>query len=214
MGKNKQLSVVIVGICIAISLLFVGYFIFKGLKSFSDKERVVSVRGLSEKIVDADYANLRIKYTEGDNNMQALLKKIEDNNNKIIGALCINVDITKYIDMREELDRKSDEEINLSVPIIKDKMNTEYNDNYTANSFRYYCEVTIVILSSKVENVRKIELSQFDLYKQGITLSQSRYEYDSDSKYSFTKLNDIKPKMIEENERLQESSFLRIPTQS
>ncbi|MDD4703212.1 MAG: SIMPL domain-containing protein [Bacteroidales bacterium] len=185
MGKNKQLSVVIVGICIAISLLFVGYFIFKGLKSFSDKERVVSVRGLSEKIVDADYANLRIKYTEGDNNMQALLKKIEDNNNKII----------KFI----KENGLSDEEINLSVPIIKDKMNTEYNDNYTANSFRYYCEVTIVILSSKVENVRKIELSQFDLYKQGITLSQSRYEYDSDSKYSFTKLNDIKPKMIEES---------------
>lgn len=185
MEKKKELTIIIIGACLSISLLFVGFFIYKGLKSFSDKERVVSVRGLSEKIVDADYANLKIKYTEGDNNMQALLKKIEDNNNKIVSFIKAN--------------GLSDDEINLGVPVIKDKKNTEYNDNYTSNSFRYYCEVTIVIISNKVENVRKIELSQFDLYKQGITLSQSRYEYDSDSKYTFTKLNDIKPKMIEES---------------
>ncbi|MDD4067583.1 MAG: hypothetical protein PHV65_01745, partial [Bacteroidales bacterium] len=182
MEKNKQLSIIIIGICVSISLLFVGFFIYKGLKTFSDKERVVSVRGLSEMIVDADYANLKIKYTEGDNDMQSLLNKIEDNNNKIVSFIKSN--------------GLTDSEINLGVPVIKDKKNTEYNNNYSSNSLRYYCEETITIQSNKVENVRKIELSQFDLYKQGITLSQSSYEYEGDSKYTFTKLNDIKPKMI------------------
>ncbi|MDD2576576.1 MAG: SIMPL domain-containing protein [Bacteroidales bacterium] len=185
MEKNKQLSIIIIGICVSISLLFVGFFIYKGLKTFSDKERVVSVRGLSEMIVDADYANLKIKYTEGDNDMQSLLNKIEDNNNKIVSFIKSN--------------GLTDSEINLGVPVIKDKKNTEYNNNYSSNSLRYYCEETITIQSNKVENVRKIELSQFDLYKQGITLSQSSYEYEGDSKYTFTKLNDIKPKMIEES---------------
>lgn len=185
MEKNKQLSIIIIEICVSISLLFVGFFIYKGLKTFSDKERVVSVRGLSEMIVDADYANLKIKYTEGDNDMQSLLNKIEDNNNKIVSFI-------KYNGL-------TDSEINLGVPVIKDKKNTEYNNNYSSNSLRYYCEETITIQSNKVENVRKIELSQFDLYKQGITLSQSSYEYEGDSKYTFTKLNDIKPKMIEES---------------
>lgn len=185
MAKNIQLSTIIIGICVSISLLFVGYFIYKGLKTFSDKERVVSVRGLSEMIVDADYANLKIKYTEGDNDMQSLLNKIEENNNKIVSFIKSN--------------GLTDSEINLGVPVIKDKKNTEYNNNYSSNSLRYYCEETITIQSNKVENVRKIELSQFDLYKQGITLSQSSYEYEGDSKYTFTKLNDIKPKMIEES---------------
>lgn len=185
MEKNKQLSIIIIGICVSISLLFVGFFIYKGLKTFSDKERVVSVRGLSEMIVDSDYANLKIKYTEGDNDMQSLLNKIEDNNNKIVSFIKSN--------------GLTDSEINLGVPVIKDKKNTEYNNNYSSNSLRYYCEETITIQSNKVENVRKIELSQFDLYKQGITLSQSSYEYQGDSKYTFTKLNDIKPKMIEES---------------
>lgn len=185
MEKNKQLSIIIIGICVSISLLFVGFFIYKGLKTFSDKERIVSVRGLSEMIVDADYANLKIKYTEGDNDMQSLLNKIEDNNNKIVSFIKSN--------------GLTDSEINLGVPVIKDKKNTEYNNNYSSNSLRYYCEETITIQSNKVENVRKIELSQFDLYKQGITLSQSSYEYEGDSKYTFTKLNDIKPKMIEES---------------
>lgn len=185
MEKNKQLSIIIIEICVSISLLFVGFFIYKGLKTFSDKERVVSVRGLSEMIVDSDYANLKIKYTEGDNDMQSLLNKIEDNNNKIVSFIKSN--------------GLTDSEINLGVPVIKDKKNTEYNNNYSSNSLRYYCEETITIQSNKVENVRKIELSQFDLYKQGITLSQSSYEYEGDSKYTFTKLNDIKPKMIEES---------------
>lgn len=185
MEKNKQLSIIIIGICVSISLLFVGFFIYKGLKTFSDKERVVSVRGLSEMIVDSDYANLKIKYTEGDNDMQSLLNKIENNNNKIVSFIKSN--------------GLTDSEINLGVPVIKDKKNTEYNNNYSSNSLRYYCEETITIQSNKVENVRKIELSQFDLYKQGITLSQSSYEYEGDSKYTFTKLNDIKPKMIEES---------------
>ncbi|MDY4790140.1 MAG: SIMPL domain-containing protein [Bacteroidales bacterium] len=185
MEKNKQLSIIIIGICVSISLLFVGFFIYKGLKTFSDKERIVSVRGLSEMIVDSDYANLKIKYTEGDNDMQSLLNKIEDNNNKIVSFIKSN--------------GLTDSEINLGVPVIKDKKNTEYNNNYSSNSLRYYCEETITIQSNKVENVRKIELSQFDLYKQGITLSQSSYEYEGDSKYTFTKLNDIKPKMIEES---------------
>ena len=185
MEKNKQLSIIIIGICVSISLLFVGFFIYKGLKTFSDKERVVSVRGLSEMIVDSDYANLKIKYTEGDNDMQSLLNKIEDNNNKIVSFIKSN--------------GLTDSEINLGVPVIKDKKNTEYNNNYSSNSLRYYCEETITIQSNKVENVRKIELSQFDLYKQGITLSQNSYEYEGDSKYTFTKLNDIKPKMIEES---------------
>ena len=185
MEKHKQLSIIIIGICVSISLLFVGFFIYKGLKTFSDKERVVSVRGLSEMIVDSDYANLKIKYTEGDNDMQSLLNKIENNNNKIVSFIKSN--------------GLTDSEINLGVPVIKDKKNTEYNNNYSSNSLRYYCEETITIQSNKVENVRKIELSQFDLYKQGITLSQSSYEYEGDSKYTFTKLNDIKPKMIEES---------------
>jgi hypothetical protein len=117
--------------------------------------------------------------------MQSLLNKIEENNNKIVSFIKSN--------------GLTDSEINLGVPVIKDKKNTEYNNNYSSNSLRYYCEETITIQSNKVENVRKIELSQFDLYKQGITLSQSSYEYEGDSKYTFTKLNDIKPKMIEES---------------
>lgn len=185
MEKNRNLITLIIGSVLAISLFFVGYFIFKGLKSFSDKDRVVSVRGLSEKIVDADYVNLKIKYIEGDNDMQFLLKKVEDNNTKIVNFIKAN--------------GLTDEEINIGVPSIKDKKNTEYNDNFSANTYRYYCEVTITILSEKVKNVRNIELSQFDLYKQGITLVQNRYEYDSYTNYTFTKLNDIKPKMIEES---------------
>ena len=53
MENKKELSTIIVGLLIAISLMFLGYFIYKGLKSFSDKDRVVTVKGLAEKEIKA-----------------------------------------------------------------------------------------------------------------------------------------------------------------
>ena len=53
MENRKELTTIIVGLLIAISLIFLGYFIYKGLKSFSDKDRVVTVKGLAEKEIKA-----------------------------------------------------------------------------------------------------------------------------------------------------------------
>ena len=41
-------SNLILGACIALGLIVLGIFINKGLQSFSNKERVVTVKGLAE----------------------------------------------------------------------------------------------------------------------------------------------------------------------
>jgi hypothetical protein len=47
--ENKSLSkTVILGTSLFLGLLLLGFFIFKGLKTFSDKDRVVTVKGLAE----------------------------------------------------------------------------------------------------------------------------------------------------------------------
>ena len=171
---------------LAVALIVMGFFIYKGLHSFADKERVVTVRGLSERIVDVDNANLTIRYAVGSNEMSEVLATIEQNNKKI-KDFAISKGLT-------------DKEISINVPSIKDKKNQEYGSEMNV-TYRYYATVKITLISNKVQIVRDIEMNQFDLFKEGINLIKADdYYYDnSGNTYNFTKLNDIKPDMIKES---------------
>ena len=61
-------SNLILGACIALGLIVLGIFINKGLQSFSNKERVVTVKGLAEQDVKADNATIviDIRFTSDD----------------------------------------------------------------------------------------------------------------------------------------------------
>lgn len=182
--KNINLNVSFGSLAIAIIIL--GLFVYKGLKSFADKERTVTVKGLSERTVDADYANLTIQYAVGGNEMNSVLKDIEDNNKKI-----------KDFAVSKGL---SENEITINVPAIKDKKNQEYGGEQNI-TYRYYATVKITFISNKVQSVRNVEINQFELFKEGINLiKQDEYYYEGNKQtYTFTKLNDIKPDMIKES---------------
>lgn len=182
----KELSLKISVVSLAVAIVIAGFFIYKGLRSFADKERIVTVRGLSERIVDVDNANLVISYAVGGNEMSEVLKEIERNNKKVKDFV-----IAKGL---------TEKEISITVPNIKDKKNQEYGGEYNI-TYRYYATVKITLISNKVSIVRDIEMNQFDLFKEGVNLIKNDYYYDGDYNrtYSFTKLNDIKPDMIKES---------------
>lgn len=182
----KELSLKISFCTLAVAIVIAGFFIYKGLRSFADKERIVTVRGLSERIVNVDNANLVISYAVGGNEMSEVLKEIEQNNKKIKDFV-----IAKGL---------TEKEISVNVPNIKDKKNQEYGGEYNI-TYRYYATVKITLISNKVSIVRDIEMNQFDLFKEGVNLIKNDYYYDGEYNrtYSFTKLNDIKPDMIKES---------------
>ncbi|MGP1515856.1 MAG: SIMPL domain-containing protein [Bacteroidales bacterium] len=182
----KELNLKISVVIIAAAIVVMGFFIYKGLHSFVDKEKIVTVRGLSERIVDVDNANVSIEYVVAGNEMSQVLATIEQNNNKIKDFVR-----SKGI---------SSNEITINVPHINDRQTNEYRSKDI--TYRYYATVEIVLISDKVKNIRDVEMSQFDLIKQGITLKDNSYYYNDDEnygRYRFTKLNDIKPDMIKES---------------
>lgn len=182
----KELSLKISVVSLAVAIVIAGFFIYKGLRSFADKERIVTVRGLSERIVNVDNANLVISYAVGGNEMSEVLKEIERNNKKVKDFV-----IAKGL---------TEKEISINVPNIKDKKNQEYGGEYNI-TYRYYATVKITLISNKVSIVRDIEMNQFDLFKEGVNLIKNDYYYEGENNrtYSFTKLNDIKPDMIKES---------------
>ncbi len=182
----KEFNLKISFCTLAVAIVIAGFFIYKGLRSFADKERIVTVRGLSERIVNVDNANLVISYAVGGNEMSEVLKEIERNNKKVKDFV-----IAKGL---------TEKEISINVPNIKDKRNQEYGNEYNI-TYRYYATVKITLISNKVSIVRDIEMNQFDLFKEGVNLIKNDYYYEGENNrtYSFTKLNDIKPDMIKES---------------
>jgi hypothetical protein len=86
-------------------------------------------------------------------------------------------------------------EISVSSPAITDKSAQNYG-NSAEVEFRYSAIQAVTVYSKNIETVRSVMGDLAQLGKQGIVFTGGNYE--SKTEYIFTRLNDIKPEMIEE----------------
>lgn len=171
---------IIESIIIASGLFLMGLFLKNGLDGFSNKDRVVNVKGLAEMEVMANKVTWPLMYKEIGNDLTSLYNKINNTNKTIINFLKEN-----GID---------DNEISINAPEIIDLNADRYNTNNSP--YRYNVTEIITVTSSKVHLVRKIIGEQSELLKQGIAITGGDYMYRVN--YEYTDLNSIKPSMIEE----------------
>ena len=183
MERSREKGSIFLGLFIMIGLVALSASIYGGLNSFKSYNRVVSVKGLAEMEVPANKVIWPIVYKEIGDDLLQLYKTINEKNRIIIDFL------------REKgLDES---EISVSAPRIID-MNAE---RYQSQVSRYRYNVTsiLTVTSEKVDMVREIISGQSDLLRKGVAVTAGDYEYMT--QYLYTKLNDIKPGMIEEATR-------------
>ncbi|WP_461481438.1 SIMPL domain-containing protein, partial [Porticoccus sp.] len=92
----------------------------------------------------------------------------------------------------------SEEEITVAMATITDKSARDFDSNVRAE-FRYTAQQTVTVYSRQVDKVRGVMGSLSELGKQGIALTGGNYQ--SQPQYLFTRLNEVKPEMIEEATR-------------
>ena len=168
---------------LAVALVIMGLLLKKGLDGFSGRERTVNVKGLSEMEVPADKVTWPLVFKELGNDLQDLYVRINRNNLTVISFLKEN-GIT-------------DEEISVNAPEIIDMSAERYSTS--PPPYRYNVTSVITVSSGKVDLVRELISDQGELLKQGIAITGGEYRYNT--VYSYTELNDIKPRMIEEATR-------------
>ena len=76
---------VFAGALIALGLCLGGLFIYCGIKKFANKDRAVSVKGLSTREVEADYAVWPLSYAWNGDDLPALYEKVEQVTAREIG---------------------------------------------------------------------------------------------------------------------------------
>ena len=167
---------------LCIGLIIMGACIADGLTSAFQSDRIVTVKGLSEREVPADKVIWPLVYKELGNDPAEMYDRLATKNRKVIDFLK-----EKGI---------SEKEICESAIQVSDRQADSYDQNNVL--YRYKATSVITVTSSQVELIRKIMQSQSELMKMGIALVTEEYGTNI-VKYEFTGLNKIKPDMIEES---------------
>ena len=167
---------------LCVGLIIMGASIADGLTSAFQSDRIVTVKGLSEREVPDDKVIWPLVYKELGNDPAEMYERLATKNRKVI-------DFLKEKGIAEK-------EICESAIQVSDRQADSYDQNNVL--YRYKATSVITVTSSQVELIRKIMQSQSELMKMGIALVTEEYGTNI-VKYEFTGLNKIKPDMIEES---------------
>ncbi len=174
---------IVPAIVLAVGLLSLGICIKCGIVQSKEPVRTVSVKGLSEREVAADKVIWPLVYKEIGNDLGAIYRTINDKNAVVIDFLKSN--------------GIAEEEIFVSAPNILDLKAERYQSQDVA--YRYNVTSVITVSSAQVDKVRELIVKQSSLLEKGVAIVAGDYQYNTE--YLFTKLNDLKPEMIAEATR-------------
>lgn len=174
--KNQIWSAIV-----ALGIALSGYFVYCGIESFATKDRIVTVRGLSEREVLADKAVWNISYSTSGQTLETLYDKLEPK----------KAEVVKFLN-----ENGIPEEAIVHSPATATDRATWYDwEKKKGLIDRYELTGHLTVVSNNVETVRLLQLRQQDLLRKGIILDNSYIQYE------YTGLNKLKPEMVEEATR-------------
>lgn len=173
-------SLIIPSALVAVAIVILGFALKSGIDNFSNRDRVVTVRGLCEKEVQANKVTWPIVTKEVGNDLSVIYNKIETANNAVLSFLRNN--------------GIEDSEISMDAPQVFDNAAERYANPDV--KYRYNVTNVIVVTSNKIDLVRGLIKKQAELLRNGIAIVAGDYNYQT--RYEYTDLNTIKPEMIAE----------------
>ena len=148
-------SSIISAFLIGLGLVLSSLCLKSAIKGYGERDRVVTVRGLCEKEVQANKVTWPLVTKEMGNDLPTIYDRIQATNDKILQFLKSN--------------GISADEISVNSPDVTDRIADRYSDDNNISS-RYSVTNVIVVTSSKVDLVRKLIDKQADLLRDGIAV--------------------------------------------
>ena len=107
--ENKGVAkTIILSFSLLLGLCLLGFFIFQGLKTFSDKDRVVTVKGLAEMDMKATSATIALNFSISGDNLQNMIKQTENKKRRHVIDLfnkCLDMTKIRYYDKQYRCNR-------------------------------------------------------------------------------------------------------------
>jgi len=154
---------------LAVGVVAGGYLLGDGLKRARAADRSVTVRGLAEKDVIADLATWSISYSATGTDLPTVRAEIDTNTEELKAYFA-------------SLGFKPDALTPVGAGVNQYLNNGINNITITQR---------MLLRTTDIARAQRAVAQQFDLVRRGVTLQEG-----SGMRYSFTKLNDLKPPMV------------------
>ena len=166
------------GALIALGLCLGGCFIYLGMSKFANKDRAVSVKGLSTREVEADHAVWPLAYAWSGNDLPSLSAQLEN----------VTARVKKHL-LAMGFEESDIRQGSISV-------NDNWSDYYGNHrpEYKYTLSTSLIVSTDKVQLVVASQGKEAELLKEGIIVKTERWNLD----YQFNGLPELKPSMIEE----------------
>jgi len=165
-------------IILGVAIVLLGLCLKSGIDNFANRDRRVTVKGLSEMQVPADKVTWNLSVYETGDNLSSLYDKMTATTQKVVDFLTAN--------------GIKAEEIAVNPPDVDDRISNRWGDEKIP--FNYKLTTGISVISNNVSAVRALVDKQGELLKQGIALGG-----ENNLHYEYTEFQTLKPKMIEES---------------
>lgn len=170
---------IILGSLLALGLFLGGIQVKQAVAVWKQADRIVSVKGLSEREVKVDLVLWPLSYSVAAPSLDQLHAILQAHDAKI----------------RTFLLSHGFEEAELSAvpPQITDRWEHFFGDNPPSD--RYSADGVVLVRTDKVDLVKETMPKVDELVREGVLISRS---WEHQPQFIFTRLNDIKPEMIAE----------------
>lgn len=172
------------------SLIAFGFIMKSAVNNFINKDRKVTVKGLSEREEPANLITWSFSTSVTGDDLPSLNRKMDRTREAVIAFLAQN--------------GLPAEAIRFYPPDVDDRLNNRWSND--ALPYNYKITTSFNVSSSEIDKVRELITKQGDLISQGISLNYSYVNYD------YTGFQDLKQEMIEEavaNARTTADQFVK-----
>ena len=178
-NRIKEAGIVAIGL--VLGLVALGCCLKSGIDNFTNRDRKVTVKGLSEREVEADKVTWPIQTKEIGNDLPALYAKINQTTATLKQFLIAG--------------GVKESEISVNAPTVVDLNAERYGENN--RSYRYNITSTLTVSSHNVKLVRQLIARQGELLNQGIAIVDGGYDSPS-TRYEYVAFKEMKPEMMTE----------------
>jgi len=176
---------IILGCAIFFGLVLLGFFIYKGLRTFSDKDRVVTVKGLAEMNMKATSSTIYLDFSFSGDNLQELIKQTENKKDAILSHL--------------KKHGHSESDIAVRNIDVRDRQ-TYFEYQWNNDGRRVQVKIDRYTISQRLTiSVNEVEATEDKASQMNLDLISNNLTANVSTNYVFPELNTIKPQLIAES---------------
>lgn len=170
----NKFSLILAAFLLSLGVASSGYFVGYAIGENKTFNRYVTVKGLAEKTVEADFGIWRLEFSYASDDLKDVYQGIADTQKK-----------AKEFFIQQGF---GEAELQIEPVSITDHQSTSYSSN--EKSKRYSASIVTVLSSHNIKTVETAVQKTSALVEQGVVLK------DSLVRYLFINLNQVKPEML------------------